>query len=319
MFQGETGSMPTNLSAKFGRALRSVVRSLREFAYADSLPGRYPPSIYTRPRIGLALSGGFAHGLAHIGVLKALKEHRIPIDALAGTSVGSLVAGAFASGCSVAEMIEEARKIRWRSFARLTLARLGVATNDRMQEMLRRVLHCSTFEELAIPLAVVAVDLYTGESVVFRRGEMIPPLRASCCFPGLFTPVEYQGRLLIDGAICCSVPVTPLLDFGVDVIVAVNLRTNGLRLAPSNMFQVIGQALQIAEGQNQGGWREHCDIVIEPEVDDFKWDDFGRAHDLILAGERAALKALPALRALLQSKPAGQVQAPTPLGRATLP
>jgi len=140
--------------------------------------------------------------------------------------------------------------------------------------------------------------------VTFRHGELIPPLRGSCSFPGLFTPVEYQGHLLVDGAVCCSVPVAPLMELGVDAIIAVNLKTDGLRHAPTNMFQVIGQAFQVAQKQNQDGWRKHCDVVVEPEVGEFKWDDFGRADDLILAGERAALKQLPALRALLQTRPA---------------
>lgn len=299
--------MPLKLKAKVENVLRSAVRGLRAFAYARPLPSQNHESHRTRPRVGLALSGGFARGLAHIGVLKVLVEHQIPIDALAGTSVGSVIAGAFASGMGVPEMVKQAGKIRWKSFARWTVARLGVASNDRMEELLRGSLRCSRFEELAIPLAVVAVDLSTGEAVAFRQGDLIPPLRGSCSFPGLFTPVEYQGHLLVDGAVCCSVPVAPLFDFGVDAIIAVNLSTDGLRHAPTNMFQVIGQAFHVAQKQNQDSWRSRCDVVIEPEVGDFKWDDFGRADDLIRAGERAALKQLPVLEALFEPRPAKPV------------
>ncbi len=248
------------------------------------------------------MGGGFARGLAHIGVLKVLTENQIQIDAVAGTSVGSIVAAAFADGCSIETMVEEARKIRWKTFARWAIPRLGFATNERMEAMLGRVLRASRFEELTIPLAVVAADISTGEAVTFRSGELAPPLRASCSFPGLFIPVEYQGRLLVDGAIVSSVPVAPLQDFGVDAIVAVHLRTNGPRHVPTNIFQVVGQAFQIAQSLNQAPWREHCDLVIEPEASDFKWDDFERADELILAGERAATKALPALRALLEPR-----------------
>ena len=294
------------LKAKLGRAFRSGVRAIREFAYATpsprkTLPGG--PHALERPRTGLALSGGFARGLAHIGVLKALTENQIPIDALAGTSVGSIVAGAFASGRTVRELIDQARNARWGSFARWTVARLGLATNERMEGMLRRSLRCLTFEELAIPLAVVVTDLSTGEAVTFRHGDLIPPLRASCSFPGLFTPVEYQGRLLVDGAISSSVPVAPLLDCGVDVIIAVNLKTNLHQQTPTNLFQVVGQAFQIAQKQSQSIWREQCDVIIEPEVADCKWDEFDRADELISAGERAALETLPALRALLEPCP----------------
>ncbi len=290
---------------KMQDALKSAVRSLREFAYACPLPARYRRSVPTRPRVGLAMGGGFARGLAHLGVLKVFVENRIPIDALAGTSIGSVVAAGFASGAPLKQMIEEARKIRWKGFARWTVARLGLATNERMEEMLRRVLRCRRFEELKIPLAVVAADISTGEAVVFRHGDLIPPLRASCSFPGLFTPVEHEGRLLVDGAIVGSVPTTALRDFGVDAIIAVHLKTSGSRyFPPANIFQVIGQSFQIVQNLNQATWRDHCNLAIEPDVSEFKWDDFERADDLILAGERAAREALPALCALLQSQPA---------------
>lgn len=139
--------------------------------------------------------------MAHIGVLKVLEENSIPVDALAGVSAGGIAAAAFASGCSIEEMIEDARKVRWRQFARWTLPRLGFATNERLEVMLREMLHCTTFEELSIPLAVVATDISTGEPVVFRRGDLAPAIRASSAVPGLFAPVEHEGRPLVDGSI----------------------------------------------------------------------------------------------------------------------
>lgn len=302
--------MAADFKGKIRDTLRSAVQSLREFAYAHPIPTRH--RIPTRPRVGLALGGGFARGLAHIGVLKVLRDNQIPIDALAGTSIGSIVAAAFASGVTLEEMAEEARKIRWRSFARWTVARLGLASNERMEEMLRRVLRRSTFEELAIPLAVVATDVSTGEAVTFRHGELIHPLRASCSFPGLFVPIEYQRRLLVDGAIVGSVPVAALRDFNVDAIIAVFLPTNGPHHAPTNIIQVVGQAFQIAQSFNKVTWKESCDLVIEPDVNEFKWDDFERADDLMLAGARAALEALPALRELLQPRLARRIRRPTP-------
>ncbi len=293
--------MAGDFKRKFWEPLRSAVARIREFAYAPPLSTRHQVKLLARPRLGLALSGGFAHGVAHLGVLKSLAENHIPVDALAGTSVGSVVGAAFASGCGLEEMIEEARKIRWKTFGRWTFGRLGLATNERMEAMLHRVLRCLKFEDLPIPLVVVAADISTGEAVVFRHGELIPPLRASCSFPGLFTPVSYQGRLLVDGAIVANVPVGPLRDLGADVVVGVNLRTNGRRHAPTNIFQVIGQAFQIAQGPDQGTWRKHCDVVIEPEVSHIRWDDFSRADDLIQAGEQAAGRIMPALRAIAQA------------------
>jgi NTE family protein len=260
----------------------------------------------------LALGGGFARGLAHIGVLKVLVENGIPIDALAGTSVGSVVAAAFASGCTIDKMLAEARTTRWKDIARWTIPHLGFASNDRMEVMLRRVLTSSRFEELSIPLAIVAADVSTGQAVTFREGELLPPLRASCSFPGLFVPVEYQGRLLVDGAIVGNVPVAALRDMGVETVIAVSLKTGDARHTPTNIFQVVGQAFQIAASTDQTSWRKACDVVIEPEVGGYRWDDFERAGELILAGERAARQALPALQALLAPHPPWALPRPVP-------
>lgn len=293
--------MASGLDDKLWKPLRSAVQSVRKFAYRSAQRPPTEPARQARPRIGLALSGGFAHGVAHLGVLKVLREFHIPIDALAGTSVGSVVAAAYASGCPIEEMIEEARKVRWKTFGRWTVSKLGLATNERMEEMLERVVRCPRFEELPIPLAVVAADLSTGEAVTFRHGYLVPPLRASCSFPGLFVPVEYEGRLLVDGAIVASVPVEALASLGVDRIIAVRLNSSSARQAPRNLFQVIGQAFQIVEELNQAGWREHCSVVIEPDVSPVRWDEFQRADELLLAGEGAARRLEPELRALATS------------------
>lgn len=294
------------LKKKSGMGWRRALASIRRFAYQAPRA----PSGGARPRIGVALGGGFAYGLAHLGVLKVLEENRFPMDALAGTSVGSVVAAAVASGCPLAELEAEARHIRWRSFSRWTVSKLGLASNDRMEEMLERVLRARRFEELRIPLVVVAADLATGEALHFRTGELFPPLRASCSFPGLFVPVEYQGRMLVDGAVVSGVPVEALAELQVERIVAVHLKTRGPRPAPANIFQVVEQAFEIAAGRNHSAWRKRADVVIEPDVSRFRWDDFGQAEELIEAGESAARAQLRALRALAAPRP---LPAPEPL------
>lgn len=290
-------AMSSNEKEKAWKPWRVVVERVRKFAYAgpSRLRKQKRPS---PPRIGLALSGGFAHGIAHLGVLKVLEEYGLKIDAFAGTSVGSIVATAYASGCPLADMIHEGLNIRWKTFGRWTVDRLGLATNERLEAMLTRVLRCTRFEDLPKPLAVVAADISTGETVVFRSGELIPPLRASCSFPGLFVPINYQGRLLVDGAIVENVPVAALQSLGVDQIIVVNVKNSGPLQTPRNIFQVIGQAFQISGGLNQNQWRKHCAVVIEPEVSNVAWDEFGRAEELILAGERAAREMEASLRAL---------------------
>ena len=193
-----------------------------------------------------------------------------------------------------------ARSLRWNKFARWTIPRLGFATNERMDLLLSKLLHCRTFEQLKLPLAVVAGDIRIGEAVTFREGDLIMPVRASCSFPGLFVPIEYKGRLLVDGVVVESVPVAALR--GMDVVVAVNVQNKGFIERPSSLFEVVGESFRIAQNLNQSNWRDHCDLVIEPMIEDFHWDEFGRADELIAAGEMAAWKALPALRNLLRER-----------------
>ena len=148
------------------------------------------------PRIGLALSGGAARGIAHIGVLRALAEHQIKIDCVAGTSAGSLVGGAFASGMPLAEIEAIGRSMRWRDVGRLTVSRLGVQSSERMEEYLRAHLPIIRFENLPIPFAVIATDLTSGQEVVMRdQGDVPFAIRASCAIPGWYVPVaDEQGR-----------------------------------------------------------------------------------------------------------------------------
>jgi NTE family protein len=290
----------SQVEAQLRKVLRAAVRELRRFAQSRPLPpGRGNQPLW-RPRLGLALGGGFARGIAHVGVLKVLVENQIPIDALAGISAGSIAAAAFASGCTIEELTVAARSLCWNKFARWTIPRLGFATNERMDLLLSKLLHCRTFEQLKLPLAVVAGDIRTGEAVTFREGDLIMPVRASCSFPGLFVPIEYKGRLLVDGVVVESVPVAALR--GLDVVVAVNVQNKGFLKRPRSLFEVVGESFHLAQNLNQSNWRDHCDLVIEPKIEDFHWDEFGRADELIAAGEMAAWRALPALRNLLRER-----------------
>jgi len=294
------------------KVLQSAVRGLREFAH--NVPISRAPSVEParRPRLGLALGGGFARGVAHVGVLRVLVENSIPIDALTGASAGSIAAAAFASGCSIEELADAARKLRWNRYARWRFSRLGFATNERMESLLLDLLHCRTFEQLKIPLAVVAADVMTGDAVIFRDGDLILPVRASCSFPGLFAPIEYRGRILVDGAMVGSGPVAPLRDMDVDVIVGVYVTSTGTASRPTTLFQVVGESFQALQKLTQSTWKSQCDLVIEPQVLNLRWDDFGRADEVIAAGEAAARAALPELWRLLQ-KGGARTAAPTRL------
>jgi len=279
--------------------LGKIIRSVQ--AFGRELSRKSAPSAPQDLAIGLALGGGFARGIAHVGVLKVLEQENIPVRVICGTSVGALIGACYCSGLSPAELEEISRKTRFTSFARWTLSRCGFASNDRMVEYLSRTLKCQTFEELRIPLGVTATDFNTGEAVVFHSGSIIDPVRASCAYPGMFLPVEIGGRYLVDGMLSHPVPTRPAREMGADRVIAVHLKgtwSNGG--PPRHLFDVIGQSFAIAQDAMAPAWRGVADLVVEPEVAGFAYDDFKRAGDLIHAGEVAMRKALPEVRKWLE-------------------
>src|ERR1700682_5128068 len=174
-----------------------------------------------RPKIGLELAGGFARGIAHIGVLRVLREARIPIDMVAGTSVGALIGTCYCAGVSPEAMERLAHHTTFADFGRWTPSWLGLATNLRLEQYLRRLTPIQRFEELVTPLAITATDINSGLSVYFREGPLGPPLRASSAYPGVFVPVQYDDRTLVDGFLTSLVPVGGLRLLGADVVIAV--------------------------------------------------------------------------------------------------
>jgi len=290
------------------RAVRSFFSTLREGSrFKTVAPGR-------EVRIGLALGGGFARGIAHAGILEVLERHQIPIHCIAGVSAGSIAAAAYASGLTPAEIAHAGSTMRLGDVARWTLGRLGFVVSERMQRFLEKLLKRHRFEEMKIRLGVLATDLCTGESVGFRdSGDVILPIRASCSYPGLFQPVRCDGRLLVDGAMSMEIPALLARQLGATHVISVHLPgQNGLR-APSNVFQVVNRCFQIMHTRTEESWRGASDLVIEPDVCGVEWDGFANAPALLKAGEAAALAAVPKIqswRVRLQKVPGGLVELP---------
>jgi NTE family protein len=279
-----------------GRVIRSVQAFGRELSRkAQPFDGRRAPAI------GIALGGGFARGIAHIGVLKVLEEEGIPVRMIAGTSVGAIMGAAYCSGLTIAELEELANKVRFTTFARWTLSRYGFASNDRMASFLERTLKVQSFEELRIPLGVTATDFKTGKGAVFTSGSIIDPVRASCAYPGMFLPVEIDGSWLVDGMLSYPVPTVPLREMGAERVLGVHLKGQWSKTkAPRHYFDVIGQSFAIAQDMMSSVWRSAADIIIEPDVAGFDYDDFKRAGELIKVGEIAMRRALPEVRKWLE-------------------
>jgi NTE family protein len=277
-----------------------AVKGLRSFAYPGDLH---------RPKVGLALGGGFARGIAHIGVLRVLEEYEIPIDFIAGTSVGALIAATYASGTSLNEMERRGVETRFSDFGRWTLSRMGMASNDRLEDFLHKFTTAKFFHEMKIPLSIAATDLISGDSVHFTEGEIGPALRASCAYPGLFLPVEYQGKILVDGFLTETVPAEAARDMGADIVIGVHLEPGLLRSAPRNTIEVISRSFSIIQAAATQLWHSDVDILIEPNVHHVRWDEFVRTPQLVAAGEAAARAAVPQIKAVLARSASQRLEA----------
>jgi len=262
---------------------------------------------WVRPRVGLALSGGAARGVAHVGVLKVLAEHGVPVDCVAGTSAGALVGGAFAAGVPVAEIAEFSRTMRWRDFGRLTFSRLGVQSNARMEEYVRARFPVTRFEELPIPFAAVATDLHTGTAVVLRdKGDLAFAIRASCAVPGWYVPVvDERGRQLVDGGLVANVPTVAARALGADVVIAIDVNAEGAKFLGSSQsaIGVLLQSFLVVQRTATAQQLREADCIIAPSVGHIRWDEMARADELLAAGEQAALEALEQIKALLAPPP----------------
>ncbi|HJT88383.1 MAG TPA: patatin-like phospholipase family protein [Bryobacteraceae bacterium] len=302
---------------KAARAVSSFFTALRRYSRqtAGGLPAVAP---FEPPKIGLALGGGFARGIAHVGVLKVLAENKIPVHCVTGVSAGAIVAAAYASGVPPAEIGRAGCAMRFGDVGRWSLSRLGFVGTERMKKFLERLLRNYRFEEMEIPLGVIATDLATGEPVrFFGSGDVFLPIRASCSYPGLFQPVRHDGRLLVDGAMSMEIPARLARHLGATHVLSVHLPANGAAPLPTNMFQVVNRCFQIMQARTEETWRKDSDLVICPDVSHVQWDGFASGPALLQAGEAAALAALPAIRAWL---PAPEpVPAPAELMPGSIP
>jgi NTE family protein len=260
-----------------------------------------------RPRVGLALSGGAARGIAHVGVLRVLSEHDVPIDCIAGTSAGSLVGGALAAGMTLDEIEEIGRHLRWRDMGRATLSRLGVQSNARMEDYIRARFPTTRFEELRIPFAAVATDLRAGSAVVMSgKGDVAFAIRASCTIPGWYVPVtDESGRQLVDGGLVANVPTAAARSLGADVVIAVDVNFEGAKFLgpPQSAIGVMLQSMMVVQRTAAMHQWQDADLVITPKVGHIRWDEMTRAGELTAAGREAALSTVEKIKHLIEPVP----------------
>lgn len=254
-----------------------------------------------RPKIGLALSGGVARGPAHVGVLSVLEREGIPIDCAAGTSAGSIIGAAYCAGLEIPELRELSLTTSWRDVAKLTLSRQGLVTFSPMVHYLENLLGPLDIRDLAIPFTIVVTDLERGERVLLTEGRLATAVQASSSVPGLVTPVEINGRAYYDGGVMDNLPVDAVRLMGADIVIGVDLMAS--KYNPS--LGAPGAALTALELMiRYSGYSYHAaDCLIVPDIAGYNYLDLSHKKSLeyMLAGERAAEAALPAIKKHLHS------------------
>ncbi|MFO8064015.1 MAG: patatin-like phospholipase family protein [Spirochaetota bacterium] len=239
-------------------------------------------------KVGLALGGGAARGIAHVGVIKVLEEHGVNVHYVAGTSAGSLMGALYCAGHTWREIRDIAREINWGDLVQPSLFSMGLVNPSKLEKMLEKLISNKTFADLQIPLRVVAVDLLTGELIVFREGSVARAVRASSSIPGIFSPLEDDGRLLVDGGVKNNIPADIVKEMGADTVIAVDVNANALKPeGPENVFDVMMYSMRIMLDDEQRV-AEHADFLIRPNLESFSYYNLKNAEKLIDRGEAAA-------------------------------
>jgi NTE family protein len=251
--------------------------------------------------IGLALGGGAARGIAHVGVLAAIEEQHIDIACISGTSVGALVGSYYAFGQPVDQILSIGSTLNLTKMINLTLKKGGLFSTKAIGQMVRRDLGDCNIEDAKIPLAICATDIETGEQVLFRHGNLADAICASMAVPGLFVPVVVGGQTLVDGGIVENVPVSALETMGAGILVAVSLTHSELQAKPADMMDVVSNAIDIAMGLSTRQQLKKADIVISLKLGQYsRTNNQGRTQELFRLGYDAMLEHIPELNSYSQ-------------------
>lgn len=250
-----------------------------------------------RKRVGLALGGGAARGMAHIGVLSVLEDAGIPIDFIAGTSMGAMIGAAYSAGIELPQLLENAAATSWWQISRPSWPRHGWLSFEKMEGWIRNMVGDVYIQDLAIPFAAVATDIETGERVILREGPIGKVIRASCSVPGIIEPIEYNGRLLCDGGISDNLPDYAARLLGADYVIGVDVFAPAFRsyLGPAGALLAAIETLV----QHAGGGDLDADCLIIPDLVGTSFIRLSKYKEIIAAGERAALEKLPEIRQAL--------------------
>jgi NTE family protein len=255
------------------------------------------------PKIGLAMGSGGARGLAHIGIIKALEKNNIPIDFIAGSSIGAMVGGFYAAGLNIEKIEEIALETNWRKLFSLIDPHLkqGLVSGEKVRAYIESHLDGKKFEDCSIPFSAVATDLKTGEIISLNKGEMATAIRASISIPLVFKPEKIAGKMLVDGGLSAPVPVEIVKNMGADIVIAVNLDKHYYdEKWKFGWYDIANDSLNILRHHLALANTKEADIVIEIDLGKDSWYKFVNGQDKILAGEEAVEKILPQLKKIMR-------------------
>lgn len=254
------------------------------------------------PSIGLALGSGASRGLAHIGVLKALKESKIPIDMIAGTSAGALIGALYCSGVDFRVMEKIAQEIPRKDLIDLSVPRIGFIKGNIIEELVKLLTRGMKIEDLDMPFKAVAVDLISGEEVVFDKGYIYKAVRASISIPAIFTPVYTEDMVLVDGGIMERVPIRVVKEMGADIVIGVDVGFSGIKGNIGSIFDVIFRSIDIMEKEILKNRIIEADILIKPYLPDIDPLRFDQVEECAQEGYNVTIKAVPRIKEIICQK-----------------
>lgn len=243
--------------------------------------------------IGLVLGSGGAKGFAHIGVIKALEEHQIPVDVIAGSSMGSMVGAFYAMGMRPNMMEGLATSLKWRHWLDLTVPKMGMVLGDKVRDMVALLTKNGDIRDAKLPLAIVATELTRQQSVCFRSGRIADAVRASISIPGVFIPYVWQDGVYVDGGVLNPLPIEIAYSLGADVVIAVDVSATTLGTPPESMVDVIMQSLDIMQSHAFSLRNTTATVTISPDLREVGTSNFHKARQAIDAGYEATIKLMP--------------------------
>lgn len=270
----------------------------------------------TRPKIGLALGGGSAKGLSHVGVIKILEQNNIPIDFIAGTSIGALIGGFYAFSKDINKIEKIGLENNFREYFSMLFdpsLNQGLIKGEKVVRFIESYIGDATFDKMKIPFSCTATDIVNGESIIENKGSVSAGIRASISIPVFFKPLEKDGRFLTDGGLSMPVPVKLARDMGADIVIAVNLYKNYIKTdaVRPGIFKVADNSNDILLHHLANENVKTADIVISPQVESFSWDSLfttEKSQIVITAGEVAAKDKINEIKKLMNKNQPGIIQ-----------